>query len=572
MSNDTDTVRLQERPERESAPVRVGLIVYGRSTATAVTLAPGESLVIGRSRPADVAIGEPSVSRTHARVTARDDGVAVEDLGSLNGTTINGTPVDSARATFGDVLLLGDVRVGLHALADGARRLAGFVAHDEIVARLDEEVARARQFGRTVSLALLRARGHVDEVALSTLRGLRRVDRAGLYSERVLELLLPEVDRGEVDARMTELCAAYPELRTAVVSFPADGSSADELVSLANEALRGEGGGARGGPLVLSDNMRALYATVDRAARATLPALVTGETGSGKELVARALHERGARRQQPFVVVNCAALPSELVESTLFGHEKGAFTGADARREGVFEAADSGTVFLDEIGELPAAAQAALLRVLETGRLSRVGGSAELETDVRVVAATHRDLEEMVDSGSFRQDLLYRLNALTVHVPPLRERPEEIEPLARRFLQDAAGDDADVARELSDATLTLLRGHSWPGNVRELKNAMERAAVIASGATVEPDDLPERVLRGGRVDRAVAPDAPVPLTEDEPDADYRGRVKRYERRLMLDALAATGGVLQLPLRTFVHKLKALGIKRSGPGYTVDDEI
>jgi DNA-binding NtrC family response regulator len=328
-----------------------------------------------------------------------------------------------------------------------------------------------------------------------------------------------------------------------------------------------------GGTIVAGEALREVMATAARVAASRIPVIVLGETGTGKEVLARFIHDQSPRRGKPMVCVNCAAIPAQLVESTLFGHEKGAFTGAAQQHQGVFEAADGGTVFLDEIGELPAAAQAALLRVLEIQRFARVGSVKEIEVDVRVVAATHRDLEAMAGQGAFRADLYYRLGTITLSLPPLRARPEEVEPLARHFLRRAGG-----GRILSAAALDCLRAYAWPGNVRELRNAVERALVVARTAVIEVEDLPERV-RG-------APAGPVPLTTvvlpaEEPDAglpsrptqldmegDLRGHLQERERVLLLATLEATGWNrtetarrLGLPVRTLSHKLKTLGIKR-----------
>ncbi len=259
--------------------------------------------------------------------------------------------------------------------------------------------------------------------------------------------------------------------------------------------------------------------------------------------------------------VNCGALPGSLLESTLFGHERGAFTGAERDREGVFAAADRGSVFLDEVGELSSAAQAALLRVLQEGRFVPVGGTEEVAVDVRVIAATHRDLEAMVEAGQFRQDLLFRLNAVTLEVPPLRDRPAELLPLAQRFLGPGAP-------RLGEQAAQGLRRHSWPGNVRELRNAMERAAVLARGDEILPGDLPDGLRAGGAPPTAAAapPDSEETLKE---------QVRRFEAELVLDALRACGwrrkeaaARLGLPLRTLAHRMKVLGIKRAG--YSVSD--
>ncbi|MFI4915352.1 MAG: sigma-54-dependent transcriptional regulator [Phycisphaerales bacterium JB060] len=240
-----------------------------------------------------------------------------------------------------------------------------------------------------------------------------------------------------------------------------------------------------------SEAMRRVYRLIERAAGARVPVLITGESGTGKELVARAIHEAGPRRGGPFVPVNAAAIPEALFESELFGHAKGAFTGAGSARRGAFVAADGGTLLLDEVGELPALAQAKLLRVLQDQRIRPVGEDREKPVDVRIIAATNRDLEAMARAGDFRQDLFFRLHVLPIELPPLRERDGDIELLLTAFLEDAAGDGR--APRPSPAALDALRRYTWPGNVRELRNVAERLVVLADGGSIELDDLPDAI-------------------------------------------------------------------------------
>ena len=318
-------------------------------------------------------------------------------------------------------------------------------------------------------------------------------------------------------------------------------------------------------PVLHDPSMVALFRLTRRAAQGSAPLLILGETGSGKELVARFAHDQSPRRMRRFAAINCAAIPSALVESTLFGHEKGAFTGATQRAKGVFEEADGGSVFLDEIGELAPAAQAALLRVLETKRITRVGSNAELPLDVRVLAATHRDLEAMVAAGTFRADLLHRLDVVTLRVPPLRERALDIEPLALRFLQESARAWQSEARSITPEVFAALRSYAWPGNVRELRNAIERAAMACEGHAITLADLPERVRTFEP--RAAAPSAPRALCE-EGERAFADRVRAYEIELIRAALAETQGNqkqaaqrLAMPLRTLVYKIRAYGLRK-----------
>jgi DNA-binding NtrC family response regulator len=284
-----------------------------------------------------------------------------------------------------------------------------------------------------------------------------------------------------------------------------------------------------------------MFETARRAARANVTVLIVGETGSGKELVAEEIHHASPRADKPFVRLNCASLPETLLESELFGHERGAFTGAERKRVGYVESAAGGTLFLDEIGELPLGMQAKLLRVLEDCRVTRLGGSESIEVDVRFVAATNRNLEREVKAGRFREDLFFRLSALTIEVPPLRERPLDLEALAERFLRRAA----DAAGRRPPATgarfLAALRRYPWPGNIRELRNVIDRAVILADANELTPEQLPERFASG-----AEAP----PATS----GPMRAQMDDLERRSLEQALSETGG-------NRTHAAKKLGISR-----------
>jgi DNA-binding NtrC family response regulator len=290
--------------------------------------------------------------------------------------------------------------------------------------------------------------------------------------------------------------------------------------------------------------MQALLGEVRRYAKLSWPVLVQGESGAGKEGVARALHDQGPRRRRPFVAINAGGLPRELVESELFGHERGAFTGAVGVHRGVFEQADGGTLFLDEVGELPLALQARLLRVLETWLVRRVGGESSVRVDVRLVCATHRDLPSMVRDGTFRQDLYYRLARLVLTVPPLRGRPQDIVALATHFLDGMASDVG--ARRLTEAARARLVAHDWPGNARELRNVLGVAAASAGARDLEADDI-SRALQ--RVSEAGPPSAAGP----EAIADV---LERYDGNV-----AAAARALGIPRTTLRDRIR--GLARAG---------
>jgi DNA-binding NtrC family response regulator len=306
--------------------------------------------------------------------------------------------------------------------------------------------------------------------------------------------------------------------------------------------------------------MRRVFETIQKVAETDLTVLIRGESGTGKELVAQALHNRSARRHRPFVAVNCAAISRELVESELFGHEKGAFTGADARRQGRFEAAEGGTVFLDEIGDMPPETQAKILRVLQERAFERVGGTRPIEVDVRVVAATHRNLEEEVKAGRFREDLYYRLKVVEVELPPLRERAEDVPALAQRFLEEVTDRVGREKKRIGEDALAALVRYPWPGNVRELRNAIEQAVVLAPRPVLEASDL--RLPGPEGPPTAEAGNAGLAFS----DAKKRA-VERFERAFLLQALRSHGGNISraaesvgMVRQSLQQKIRELGLR------------
>ncbi len=356
------------------------------------------------------------------------------------------------------------------------------------------------------------------------------------------------------------LLTAYIDVRDAVSAMkqgaldylekPVD---LDELIAAVDDALgaigravsQGEAPEIPRGIVAESDAMRSVFQQAARVASSEATVLLLGESGTGKEVVAEFIHQRSTRAERPLVRVNCGGLPANLIESELFGHEKGAFTGADAPHRGRFEEAHEGAIFLDEIGELPLAVQPTLLHVLENGAMRRVGGGRELTVDVRVIAATNRSLEDDVREGRFREDLFYRLNVFALEVPPLRERRDDILPLAAHFLKDEK-------RRLAPATERVLMAYDWPGNVRELRNAMERAGIMADGNLVLPKDLPPQLQ-----DAAPAGTSGTVLVGD---------MREIQRRAILEAIEKTGGnktraadLLGISRRNLIYKLREYGL-------------
>ena len=311
-----------------------------------------------------------------------------------------------------------------------------------------------------------------------------------------------------------------------------------------------------------SPAMQDVYSKIEQIADTRTTVLITGESGTGKELVARALHYNSARRDKPFIALNSAALPDTLIESELFGHEKGSFTDAQARRAGQFELAHGGTLFLDEVSDLSAATQAKLLRVLQEREFTRVGGSQPIKVDVRIIAATNKQLDEMVRRGEFRDDLYYRINVVALYLPALRDRRDDIPLLARNFLDKRLAEDHRPAQEFSKDAMELLVDYHWPGNVRELENVIEQAIIWSHGRTILPEHLPATLK---------AAQQPVTVAETVPPGQFslEQAVLDYEKKMILDALKRTdfvqthaAALLGISRRMLKYRMDMLGITRS----------
>jgi two-component system nitrogen regulation response regulator GlnG len=320
--------------------------------------------------------------------------------------------------------------------------------------------------------------------------------------------------------------------------------------------------------------MREVYKAIGRVAAQDVPVLITGESGTGKELVARAIYQHGARVRAPFLALNCAALPENLLESELFGHEKGAFTGADRRRIGKFEQCNGGTIFLDEIGDMPLALQAKMLRLLQVQVFERIGGNEMVMTDVRLLAATHRDLKVWSDEGKFRPDLFYRLNVFTIHLPPLRERGDDLLPLVKHYLRRFSRDLGREVHEVAPEALDRLRGHSWPGNIRELQSVLKRALLKASGSSLLPGFLPELPgqtcapdMAARRATEDPSPELHIRLSLGSEQGDLYAEIHRQVDRLLLSRVLEDVGWNQhqaarrlgIARETLRRRLRELGL-------------
>jgi DNA-binding NtrC family response regulator len=468
--------------------------------------------------------------------------------------------------------------------------------------RLDEEIERSQRTDR--SLAVLAVRIGAESVvpmsrilAIATAT-LRLTDMVGSSSADTFLAILPETgETASVAARrlVDALAPLVPDVQVGLAVCPGDAQDPVALIAGARQAasVSEPGGIAKAESariqvelgdrtlIALDPTMQRLLGLVQRLATSELPVLITGETGVGKDVVAQALHHWSPRRERPFVAINCAAIAETLFESELFGHERGAFTGANTSKPGLVETAAGGTLFLDEIGEIPPRVQAKLLRVLETRRVGRVGSVTERDVDIRILAASNRDLEGEVSAGRFRQDLYYRLGSARVHVPPLRERPLDIAMLARGFLADACRRVGRRPLLISPAAMRRLGLHDWPGNVRELRNLMDYCATTIDAGVLDAVHLPRNVA-GTTAPWLVVETAPSAADPGGPSAQafepferrrfpsIREEIQNLERTRMLQALALTAGVriqaarmLDMPLRTFVTKMQVHGIARFG---------
>jgi DNA-binding NtrC family response regulator len=423
--------------------------------------------------------------------------------------------------------------------------------------------------------------GYQVDIAQNAREALRRMGEKR-YDIALLDIKMPGIDGLELQARLARerpdltiiIMTAYASVETAVTALkagaydyitkPFDPEELSLLVKRAGEhrSLRSENerlkeqlaSVASPTPIVgASRALRSVQALIETVAATDATVLVRGESGTGKELVARAIHAQSARRFGPLVVVNCGALAEGVVESELFGHEKGSFTGAQHRRKGKFELADGGTIFLDEVGTVSPRVQVELLRVVEEKAVTRVGGSDPVRSDFRIIAATNLDLEAAVRERAFREDLYWRLNVLAIDLPPLRERPEDIPVLAEHFLERFARAMNRKPLRLSDEALQALRAYAWPGNVRELQNAIERAVVLGTPPTVELKDLPLRL--------AGSPARPGPMSLEE--------VERAHIRQVLDGCAwnvsQAAKLLEIDRGTLYNRMRRYGFERAADG-------
>ncbi|MFN0252267.1 MAG: sigma 54-interacting transcriptional regulator [Kofleriaceae bacterium] len=564
---DIDTDVAKEPAGGGSPPLCAMISVDG--VVTSVPLPDVGDVRIGRTASCDVVVQHKSVSRHHAtlRITRGDPPLEITDAGSRNGTRLRGSALAAGvptSLTIGEALQLGEVTVLIHprALAiDASITLDPETATPDAIARMLEiECARSARSRSPFAYVRVHLDGKPDlrEAHDYLVAALRTSDAIGIDAPGVYQVLL--LDTGAQQARIaadriTQLLGQHGiTARMGIARYPHDGVTPEQLTAHAWEQLARAQNGATT-PTAM-DEVRAL---VGQAATADLSVLITGETGVGKELCAEMIHRLSPRAAKPFVKLNCSVFVESLIESELFGHERGAFTGAVASRAGLLEAGDGGTVFLDEIGELPLQVQAKLLRVLEERVVRRVGASTGKTLDVRFVCATNRSLADEVEAGRFRRDLYYRINVVSIAIPPLRERTVEIAPLAKAFSMRARG----IPLVLGADAIAALEGHAWPGNIRELRNTVERAVMIASGGAVRASHLHlERPSQ--RAIHVTMPGVPVM----DGGASLAAAVAEVEKKRILDTLEQCGGnqtraarLLGISRNTLLSRLDAYGLPR-----------
>jgi len=599
---------------------RLCLLVVGEQQFATHWLPENGKVTLGKAETCDIRINEPSVSPLHAALHLEPE-LSIEDLGSASGTRVGDVALQPGRRTPfppGASVSLGSVAIIVQKSSQAPPRRIW--THGYFESRLEEECIRAERFKSQFSVLRIQCEPTVSATLVEEILAniLRLVDVVGSYRPGEYEVILQGTNPEGADlvARRTlaSLVERGAKARIGVACYPRDGRSADALSERAGAAAHGElnvkHSPDSGPPTASGDSgpMQHIHRLVERIAASTINVLIMGETGVGKERLAERVHQLSPRASKPFLRLNVAALTESLLESELFGHERGAFTGAVQAKPGLLETADGGTVFLDEIGELPMTIQVKLLRVLEGQQVFRVGSTKPRSIDVRFVAATNRDLEAEVERGVFRQDLFFRLNGISLVVPPLRDRISEIEGLTKTFITEMCRkSNRQPEPTVAAEAMLLMKRYGWPGNIRELRNVIERAVLLCSSGPISLADLPVEKLSATFAARQVAQrsspitriDLPVvevnggsiaaaepkPLAlapkESEPrvhvngtpppsdaDKDLRIEMKAYERQRILDALASCAGnqtaaarLLGVSRRMLVNRLNAYDIPR-----------
>jgi two-component system, NtrC family, response regulator AtoC len=576
----------------QAPPAAYHLLIMGPDLFLAQALPKKGELSIGRADNADIRITDPLASRLHARLHIGEGGLfEIEDIGSINRTKVRDVALEhGARVAVlpGEAVTIGSTILMVQETRATARNRRVW-PHTHFEARIEEECANAAHTRMPFTIIRVAVDGNLpaSTVADTIAPTLRTSDMLALYGPSDYEIFLPATspDLGSAINKdlIGRLRAQSIAARTGMACHPRDGQTPEALVARSSERLRGhETAPPVDGVIVEDPRMRRAYQLANSAARGVISVLVVGETGVGKDVMATQIHRLSPRAKAPFVTLNCAAISESLLESELFGHEKGAFTGATEAKAGLLETAPGGTVFLDEIAEMPAKLQAKLLRVLETREIQRVGSVKTRAIDVRFVAATNRDLEADIAEGRFRRDLYYRLNGITVHIPPLRERRAEILPLVRSFLARFAREAGDrPAPDISPDAARLLEVYPWPGNVREVRNVVERALLLCEGSEILPEHLPIESMAAHSISFSAAPPPAMPFAAAPSYPVDAGRISPTaarptapsgvvdeERERILRVLAEHAGnqtqaakALGMARSTLIARLESYGVPR-----------
>jgi two-component system response regulator AtoC len=586
------TLMEEDDPVGPNDPPGPHVLVMSPDAFSSVPLPAAGTLNVGRSSKCAIRIEDPLASREHARLhVGLVEGalsLRIEDLQSANGTRVRNVmiaPGELAPFVPGDAIGIGStvLMVQQSRPAVGPRRLW---SHAYFESRLTDECVRAGASGGAFAMARVRLTGSAPwtRVLPILVRAIPLPHLFAAYGPVDYEILFLETSAGEVarlvEALAGELRAAGLEARHGVAWYPRDGRTTDALLARGNALLRPAGANGKSGPestQASGAGMERLRALAKKAATSSIniSVMILGETGVGKDVLAREIH-RLSSRSGPFVALNCAGLTESLIETELFGHERGAFTGADRAKIGLLEAGNGGTIFLDEIGEMPLSLQPRLLRAIEARQVQPVGAVKTRPIDVRFIAATNRDLDAEVAKGTFRRDLFFRLNTITLPIPPLRERTDEIAALVDTFIEDASREAGRAPPRLTAETMHYIRNYDWPGNIRELKNVIERALVLCDGDEIHAQLLPLDKIGGGAA-RTRSEDSGLGQqrqTADQVAAMLAGLpplddpAKAAERQSIVEALVKHAGnqtraaeSLGMPRRTFITKLDAYGIPR-----------
>lgn len=571
------TVTLGVEHAADILPGLLQVVVIGNGTFATHPLRDGAAVTLGRSSRCDIVVDDESISRRHAILNIGET-ATIEDLGSRNGTVVRGRNIPARRPAeiaVGEPVGLGKFSIILQQSSAPmtARRLCSHESFEEF---LRAECKRVKRSGSEFALLRIHAdrRAELDLVEEPLGELLRESDIVGKYGPFEYEALLldtPAVKVGEAVRRMeAKLLERGIVCRFVVACCPRDGQTPDELSRIVNPRATAKTLPPATDIVVFDAQMRSLHRLLEQVAASNIGVLLLGETGVGKEVFARALHRASPRAAGPFVEINCAALTETLLESELFGHEKGAFTNAVTAKPGLLETAHGGTVLLDEIGDMPLSTQVKLLRVIEDSQLRRVGALKTRPIDVRFVAATNCDLEHQVAEGTFRRDLFFRLNGATLVIPPLRERLTELEPMVHEFIARARPSSGGPPPALAPDALELIKSYSWPGNVRELKNMVERALSVCGDGPIRPEHLPRSILTGEQPKQIAKPDEPRRLSDDARSSEGLSarRTGVEEQEWIMAALDRAAGnqtlaarLLGISRRTLVNRLNEYNVDR-----------